>query len=40
MFALYGSERDVICWFWIWPLVIAVFLYKLILWFGRCPSCR
>jgi hypothetical protein len=40
MFALYGSERDVIWWFWIWPLVIAVFLYKLILWFGRCPSCR
>lgn len=40
MFSLYGSDRDVVWWFWMWPLAIAVFLYNLILWFGRCPSCR
>lgn len=40
MFFLYGSARDVIWWFWMWPLVIAVIFYNLILWFGRCPSCR
>lgn len=40
MIALYGSDRDVIWWFWIWPLAIAIILYNLILWFWRCPSCR
>lgn len=40
MFALYGSDRNVVWWFWIWPLAIAIVFYNLILWFGRCPSCR
>lgn len=37
---LYGSDQEVVWWFWMWPLAIAIVFYNLILWFGRCPSCR
>lgn len=40
MGVLYSSDNEVVWWFWMWPLFIAVVFYNLILWFGRCPSCR
>lgn len=40
MLFLYGSDQEVVWWFWMWPLAIAIVFYNLILWFGRCPSCR
>ena len=40
MLLLYGSKQDVVWWFWMWPLTIAIIFYNLILWFGRCPTCR
>lgn len=40
MLFLYGSDQQVVWWFWVWPLAIAIIFYNLILWIGRCPSCR
>ena len=40
MMLLYGLNDDVVWWFWMWPLFIAIFFYNFILWGGRCPHCR
>ncbi|PAV27131.1 hypothetical protein C8D92_101246 [Tamilnaduibacter salinus] len=40
MMLIYGSDQKVVWWFWMWPLFIAFVMYSVIIWSGRCPTCK